>query len=221
MARILLDMDGVVANFSDGIREWIGRFGGHELGLPDEVCQTVRETPATCWSFYRIDWPLDFKTFDKAVRIATDRGFWLALDSMDDSLERVNEIHDAGHEIHVVSNPWGKKDEGRGSCYYKCISQKAGWVALRELPVNSIRFGHAHKLDPDLHLCIEDHIINLVEWSATGRQAICVNRPWNNLTNHQEAWLESIGNRDERDILSRITFADWDAIPGLVEELQS
>lgn len=208
--RILLDMDNCIAEFSEGIQSWIAT----HADLPLAHRLSIKETPVSDWNMYRVDWNLKFSQFDSFVREATrDYDFWFNLNPVPGSLEGVRRIHEMGHEIHVVTNPWGEYDD---ECWRECSYQKMRWLAEYEIPVRSVRFGHEHKLDADLALCIDDHIVNVVEFAATGRRAVCHSRLSNDPSLHSETWTEKIGNRDEEDIMSRIVRLTWDDIPGYV-----
>lgn len=218
MSKILLDLDGVVADFSAGIQAWIAQNGQDRLGLTQEQTDHIRDTPSTCWSFYRNDWGIAFSKFDRAVRLATDQGFWSTLSPIEGSLEIVQWLANNGHEIHVVTNPWGQDDQnGRDACFRQTAIQKLGWLSYHGIPASTVRFGHRHKLDEDLDTCIEDRIENLVEFAATGRPAICHARPWNDPIEHAEAWDSAIGNRDEQQIQSLIRRVNWDQMRDAVK----
>ncbi len=207
MTKIMLDMDGVIANFSDSTRLWIMGNGETKLGLTPDQIEHIKFHPATAWSMYRIDWGIPFSTFDKAVRLATKEQYWVTMPPIGEAIETVKNMVDNGHEIHIVTNPWGKDDEtGRDDCFRDASVQKLAWIAHQKIPASTVRFGHRHKVDEDLDICIEDRIENVVGFAATGRPAICHARPWNDLIDHADQWDEALAGRDLHSLITRATW---------------
>jgi hypothetical protein len=214
MSNILLDMDGVIANFSEGIQGWIVANGEQRMGLSEDQIAHIRAHPSTCWSMYRVDWGLDFTQFDKAVRMATDEGMWVGLDPIDNSLDVVDALHLAGHEIHVVSTPWGS---GVGDpTFHNCAIQKMSWLGMYAVPAVSARFGHQFKQSEDLKICIEDRIENVVDFARTGRPVVCHARPWNDPVVHADVWAGQMAGEDLWPLIIR---TDWAGVSDAVGTL--
>lgn len=213
--RVLLDMDGVIAEFGGGAQKYI--LDNHErLGIQKEHAERIYATEATCWSMFKYDWDLSFEQFDNIVRLATEEGFWATLEPIEGTLEGVEQILAAGHEIHVVSTPWGKVGD---DCWWACANQKTEWLAKHGVRANTIRFGDVHKLDPDLHVAIDDKISTCVDFAAVGRYSICHARLHNSQLHNADEWQSALGKYGAlgETVMAGIVRAPWEDIPGLVD----
>lgn len=158
MKRVLLDMDGVLVNFVEGIRTALGKPWPYtnleamgEWGL-DKLWGI---TPAEFWA------PCD------------SADFWAELDWMPDGEEILRVVEEfAGEEVYLLTSPSLSPESYRG---------KAQWVASHMPKYRSRLLMGAckHLLAQPEHLLVDDADHNATAFKAAGGRSVLVPRPWN------------------------------------------
>ena len=106
---ILIDQDGVLADFDRGFHEaWIAN-GHHFQAVP----------PHERKNFYvREDYPSNLRREVEAIYTAP--GFFRELPPIDGAIEAVAEMQEAGHDVRICTSPLNS--------YRNCLSEKYEWV---------------------------------------------------------------------------------------------
>lgn len=104
--KILLDQDGVLANFVEGFqRAWFAR------GLPDFFAKW------DTWDFFSFV-PADHHKYLHEVMCAKD--FFGELPVMPGAVEAVDAMLTHGHKLFICSTPWDGNDH--------CVAEKLAWL---------------------------------------------------------------------------------------------
>lgn len=107
--RIIIDMDGVVANFEKGILD------NYKDKNPDKPFIPLEDRT----SFYvKEQYPTQFKPLIEEIYLS--KGFYLNLEPIEGSLEALSELSERGHEIYICTSPLLSNPF--------CIQEKYDWV---------------------------------------------------------------------------------------------
>lgn len=177
MKTFLLDMDGVIVNFVDGI------IRAHNL--------TIRHDEWTDWNHHRTLGISDSGLWEPTL---VD-GFWENLTPYAWSETLVRSLAELG-DIVICSTPYAKDPT--------CMLQKVKWVTnffnRLELPVPDCVFSSRKYLlaKPDV-LLLDDRNENVRDFIAAGGQGALFPQPWND-----SAWFVSMARKiiDSPDFIS-------------------
>jgi 5'-nucleotidase len=104
---ILLDQDGVLANFQEGFKAaWFKR------GLPDHI-----GTWESHWDLYDFI-PKDLHS--QVEEIMCEPGLFRNLAIMDGAVEAVHALVKEGHDVHICTSPWSSNET--------CVPEKLQWI---------------------------------------------------------------------------------------------
>jgi 5'-nucleotidase len=106
---ILVDMDGVLANFEEKFLEIYRSLYPNLPYIPVNLRRRFH---------IREEYPKELE--DKVVSVWTKPGFYLSLDPIDKGLESINEIKNKGHDVFICTSPL--------STYENCVLEKYKWV---------------------------------------------------------------------------------------------
>lgn len=106
---ILLDQDGVLADFEQGFyNAWIAA---------ERPCQPIPLSERRTFYLYE-DYPVHVK--DMVRQIYTSPGFFRDLPPHEGALQGVQEMLDAGHDVRICTSPLRH--------YRNCVAEKYEWV---------------------------------------------------------------------------------------------
>lgn len=107
--HILLDMDGVIADFERGfLRIW-------QKQHPEKIHIPLEERN----SHFIVDqYPKEYK--ELINQIMTSPGFFLSLEPVDGSIQAINELKTMGAEIFICTTPLSE--------YKNCVLEKYEWI---------------------------------------------------------------------------------------------
>lgn len=154
--RLLVDMDGVVVDYLSAA-----------LGCINEVCNTTY-TPKDVQS-YDLRKLLPDKIKDDFQYLLSN---WIRFDELDPipgSIETLEKLREAGHEIVLVSA--AERDSH---------TEKLTWVGqnLPWLTDHDVIFTHQKSLIRG-DVLLDDHPRHLMQFHATGGTAVCFDQPYN------------------------------------------
>lgn len=164
MARIGIDLDGVLYNFGAALREYLK----WELGWPVKLIAD----PITKWTFYR-DWGLTDEGFVAVCDMAADAGkLWNKYEVLDTELQGLRALHNAGHTLHVITDRRFGKHPG--------VSQAATaqWLSRNKIPYDTLTFSRDKTIVATDYM-IDDRLENYDALEATACVPFLRDRPWN------------------------------------------
>lgn len=165
MARIGIDLDGVLYNFTHAFRRYLVE----HCGWKAEDCPE-----STRWEFYE-DWGIRLPEFLYLCRQAADAhklwncgGVW----GGDDVVEALYQLQDDGHTLHVITH--------REFGSHKAVSafQTAQWLHRCHVPYDTLTFS-GDKTIVSTDWMIEDNVDNYLSLEASGCRSVLIDRPWN------------------------------------------
>lgn len=173
--HVLLDMDGVLVNFVEGLCRALGKTNPYYPELAPGA--------AGVWNF----WTLLGVSVDEFWAPARNTSFWTGLDFMPDGLEILAAVEQAAgpENICLLSCPSGDPAAAAG---------KVTWIA-EHLPQYRRRF----LLGPAKEFCagaesllIDDRDDNVIAFAKRGGRMILVPRPWNSMHELRETTLQHL-----------------------------
>ncbi len=165
MAKIGLDLDGVLYDFGGALRRYLIE----EHSWDPEWCP-----PPVRWEFY-LDWGLSLPGFLGICNKAADeRKLWNVCGLLGGTrvvvdLERLKE---AGHSIHVITN------RSFGSHLAISHAETAQWLHFFGIPYDTLTFC-ADKTIVQTDFMIEDNVENYLALEKSGCRPVLIDRPWN------------------------------------------
>lgn len=162
MAIVALDLDGVMYNFHDALRQWLHQSKGIPLDLMPEPVY---------WAWDNWGWEQGGK-HDKLTECnaAVDAGFLFAVgDPYEGAVEGVQALEEAGHHIHIITA------RGFGT---RSVENTAAWLREHRIPYHSITFTKdKHLIHFDL--LIDDLYDNVRATIDSGKKAALWPQVWN------------------------------------------
>ncbi len=168
MARIGLDLDGVVYDFAGSLRKW----------LIDHGYGTAADFPSTTrWSFYE-DWGFSLQEFKGLCDEGVDAGYIFRIGAPIDRFRLGDQtrLRQAGHTLHAVTD----RSFGRPGA-----SQLAtmDWLERHGIWPDSITYT-ADKASVRLDYLLDDKPENVEALLETGCRAFLRDQPWNQHATH-------------------------------------
>lgn len=161
MARIGVDLDGVVYNFGDALREFVYRYENVERGtLPNP----------TSWEFYEVDWGWDLDKFMYYFTKGVDAGFIFVYGGAEaGAAKNIARLRDDGHSIHIITH----RSVGTHS-----VSNTGVWLKRAGIEYDELCFSKDKTTIPT-DIFIEDNVENFLALEAVGTRAFIMDRLWN------------------------------------------
>jgi len=165
MARVGLDLDGVLYDFSGALRQYLVT----QYSWDEKWC-----TEPTRWEFYE-DWGLSLAGFKKICHQAADnRALWNTREPLGGwpVISELRHLREAGHTLHVITN------RGFGTHPGESHADTAEWLSLWKIPYDTLTFS-GDKTIVHTDFMIEDNVDNYLALEKSGCAAVLINRPWN------------------------------------------
>lgn len=170
--RIGVDLDGVVANFVDGFREWC-RANGHTHEMPPPDRYNIWEV----WGLTRQEW-------DDSFARACHDGLFYTLTPYDDAVESIRKLKQDGHFIHIITY------RVRPDVQLDTIN----WLTKHHVPYDALSFSK-EKAGFPLDVMLEDTAANVQPVENAGVPCYLIDRPWNRSYIHPRrvsSWKEFV-----------------------------
>jgi len=171
--KILLDIDGVIANFYTGFGGYLNQNFGTNI-------QLVTEPPA-----YNIqEWGHDLskETINEAIKSWIIQNGYLKLDLYSDARLFVFKLMNK-YDVHIVTARIGDFKSNFGQDVINKIRiDTYSWFKKHKIPTDKLFFEHEKTLFCKLNnisLLIEDKLSNATDAALNGIQAILISRGWN------------------------------------------
>lgn len=177
--RIAVDLDGVVYDFVDALRNY-----RVSKGIPYE---TMPE-PQT-WDMWG-DWGCSKHEFVQSMVEAEAAGLFHQGKAYAGALDAINELKGAGHSIHIITHRLRPQAQ----------TSTIGWLASNNVPYDTLTFTE-NKCGYPVDVCIEDNIDNAQAIEASGVPCVLLTRPWNEKHDYRHrvsSWNEFVEIVDER-----------------------
>ncbi|MBM4707883.1 hypothetical protein GS982_01595 [Rhodococcus hoagii] len=162
MARIGVDLDGVIYPFEDAIKRYLR----DEYGVPES------EMPyPTSWHFYT-EWGLSANWFDRLCNEAADaHELFAVLPPYGPAGDPLRSLRDAGHTIHIVTaRAYGKPGVAEDAT--------VKWLDRWRIPYDTLTFARDKTVIPT-DWFIDDKPSNYEALDRTETTAVIMDRPWN------------------------------------------
>ncbi|WP_075908869.1 5' nucleotidase, NT5C type [Mycobacteroides chelonae] len=172
MARVGVDLDGVLYDFGDAFRDYL--VSRHNWDITR--CQAPRR-----WEFYE-DWGISSKGFVDICNAAADaRALWCVKPLLGayPTWEALRKLKRAGHSVHVITN--------RNFGTHPAVSHEetAKWLRVHDVLYDTLTFS-ADKTVIETEYFIEDNADNYLALEKAGCRSVLINRPWNHHV--ESAW---------------------------------
>lgn len=164
--RVLVDVDGVVADLMGGFERYIRERHGLELRPREITVHRISMSPAHRELHERIDLNLQLERF-----LAVDDVYDRYVEPITGAVETVLDMHDAGHEVGFVTATLHESPES--------YAPKYRWLARHfgRMPVISCPAGQKHWFRA--HYGIDDRYDTCQRWSQAGITPLLFRQPWN------------------------------------------
>ncbi|QIG58779.1 5' nucleotidase [Gordonia phage DatBoi] len=162
MARVMIDLDGVLFDFADALRDSLIDIGFN-----------VRDLPApTKWAFFE-EWGLTLKGFEMVYNRAVRHGALFSHRAADRAdIAALHQIHRGGHTIHIVTA------RGMGPLKALAHEQTAEWLRTNQIPYDTLTFAE-DKTIIQTDFALEDNRDNYDALVAAGTRAYLYDQPYN------------------------------------------
>ncbi|MEC4833771.1 hypothetical protein R2362_03155 [Mycobacteroides chelonae] len=165
MARVGVDLDGVLYDFGAAFREFLVR----ERSWERAWCPDPQR-----WEFYE-DWGLSAVGFINLCNVAADRDLlWRVREpiGLDAPAESLGRLHEAGHTIHIITNRTFGSHPGCSQ------ASTASWLNRWDMPYDTLTFS-ADKTIIRTDFFIEDNVDNYLALAESGCRPVLMDAPWN------------------------------------------
>jgi 5'(3')-deoxyribonucleotidase len=160
--RVGFDLDGVLFDFGQSVREYMDSVG-LEYGFEGEP---------PCWNFFEY-WHMTPAEFVQLCNDGADAGFIFRNNVRPNAVEAVQAVKDAGHEIIVIT------DRSFGTTPKVSEDATREWWAESGFPeFDEIHFSPDKTIVPT-DIFVEDKISNFEALWDAGTPCYLVDRPWN------------------------------------------
>ncbi|WP_032380979.1 5' nucleotidase, NT5C type [Rhodococcoides fascians] len=163
MARIGIDLDGVLYPFGDVFRTFMVK----HMHWPKDLCGEQTE-----WHFYE-KWGLSAAGF-KAMcdRAANENRLWSGAVLQNSDRVALGRLQAAGHTLHIIT------DRQFGAHPAISHSATANWLLANTVPYDTLTFS-GDKTIVATDYMIDDKLENYDALYATGCEPYLLNQPWN------------------------------------------
>jgi len=162
--RVGFDSDGVLDNFSEGVRQaMVARGIGH--------LWKSGPTPRSFWNYYE-DWGWTFEQFKELVDWGVDNGYVFTGHFRPNAVETVGRIARMGHEIIIVTDRFFGTDPENSHRNTIEAFRRAG------IEYDELHFTR-DKTSVELDTMVEDKLENYDALVAKGVPTWLINRAWN------------------------------------------
>jgi len=159
-----VDLDGVVYNYVDALRDWIGISTGQDTSKLGE---------ATQWNFYEHDWNMSFEEFCKHTDAGVDNGYIFAVgEPYPGVVEGMKAMREAGVKIHIVT------DRGRAGKPGKAEQLTVDWLDANGIIYDEITLT-SDKTAINTHMFIDDRPENFQALDEAGVEVYLRRQRWN------------------------------------------
>jgi hypothetical protein len=168
--RVGFDSDGVLDNFSDGVRNAMGALGYGHLWKSGP-------TPKSFWNYYE-DWSnpdgsrWTFAQFKEVVDWGVDNGYVFTGHWREGAVEAVQKVADLGHKIIIIT------DRSFGSSPINSHRNTIRAYAEAGILYDEIHFT-ADKTSVPVDVMVEDKVENFLALEAAGVETYLITRAWN------------------------------------------
>lgn len=161
MARVGIDLDGVVYDFVESLREYL--HVEHHWPAPEVL-------PVQRWEFYE-DWGLTREGFLSYCRDAVARGYIFTRgEPSEGAVEALRAIREAGHQLIIVTD--------RGSMSRHAREATVSWLRKYGIEYDELHLT-GKKSDIPLDYFVDDRLENYDELDAAGVKVFLWNQKWN------------------------------------------
>lgn len=164
MARVGVDLDGVLYDFGTAFREFlVMNYAWSRAWCPKPVR----------WEFYE-DWGISLVGFLNLCNRAADQGALWGQNLMGGrgAVEHLCRLRDSGHSIHIITNRSFGTHPGRSQ------SATADWLRAWGVPYDTLTFS-ADKTIIKTDFMIDDNVDNFWALRASGCRAVVMDQQWN------------------------------------------
>ena len=171
MARVICDIDGVLAAFTEHLVSWLNKTG-----------RAVRRGHLYSVAEFR-DYVLTTVIPKEHLKEASqDPNFVYFVPRYDGAQQFLKDLLALGYEVHLVTAPWtGSYHKQAREDFVEALTWRMGPRVTFEWATSEERL-----MMPGDFL-VDDRFETAAEWGKRGRQAIVIERPWNvdfDLTEH-------------------------------------
>lgn len=168
--RVGIDLDGVVYDFADSLREYLLHAGLRDAA---DMPEPLR------WEFYE-DWGYSVEEFLDHCHAGVDAGFVFRHGRpFPGVLEAFQRIRAAGHTIHIVT------DRSFGTVAGGSQAATSEWLQAHGLFYDSLTFT-ADKTIVCVDTMVDDKLANYDALKAVGVAVYLLTRPWNKTSEPDE-----------------------------------
>lgn len=165
MARVGIDLDGVLYNFTHAFRRYLVENHGFR---PEHCPEPMR------WEFYE-DWGIQLPQFLALCDMAADAyKLWSCgeLWGGDEVRDALQQLQRDGHTLHIITH--------REFGSHKAVSafQTGRWLYYCQVPYDTLTFSGDKTIVPTDWM-IEDNVDNYLALEASGCRSVLIDRPWN------------------------------------------
>lgn len=158
--KIGVDLDGVVYDFVDSLREYLVThcdFPRYDLG------------ESTSWEFFKDNWGMELADFLRHFEDGVNADVVFTHGEPEPySVDTIALLRDEGHSIHIVTH----RELGCS------VENTARWLRKHGVKYDTLSFSKDKTVVP-VDVFIEDNMGNFTALEQAGVRSVLMNRPWN------------------------------------------